>query len=188
LTLEAAILSFIIATLRRGRIMRFAELKIEHLWLVFVPAVLILAPWIAKAHVPRDIWMPLTGWLHVAANAAFLLFFWANLRLPGMRWFLVGWILNVLPIAANGGKMPVSAWAANTAHAGIFKGVMARHVEMSSHTHFNWLSDIIPLPRPPAIIPAAMSIGDVLMAVGIFILIQMIMCPGGHNREPVGAG
>lgn len=163
--------------------MRLGDLKVERLWLVFVPVGLIILSMISRKVAPASVWVPVTGWLHVLASAVFLLFFWSNRKLPGMKWFLAGWAANIVPIVANAGKMPVSVWAAKVARAPEVEMAM-RHLTMSSKTHFNWLADFIPVTRPPLIAPAVLSPGDVLMAVGIFLLIQITMCP----RKPTVAG
>lgn len=181
-TFEAGILSIIVALIRRGSIMRLADLRINRVWLVFVPAVLLVASMFGRAVFPREVWVPVTGWLHVVANLAFLALFWSNLRLPGMKWFFAGWAINILPILANAGKMPVSAWAARMANTPDVQTTM-RHALMSSQTRFNFLGDFIPATRPPMICPAVLSPGDILMAIGIFILIQITMCP----RKPACA-
>jgi hypothetical protein len=48
---------------------------------------------------------------------------------------------------------------------------------MSSSTHFNFLADFIPVPSSLEVLRNVLSPGDVLMAVGIFLLVQMTMCP-----------
>ena len=178
MALEAGVLSLIIALARGGRISRLAELldRAERLWLIFLPAGLIAASVLLRQYASPAVWMPVTGWLHLAASAALLAFAWFNRKLPGIKWFFAGGVLNLLPIAANGGRMPVSSWAAAAAGAPAVEAAM-RHVKMSSHTHLNFLADIIPVPRPPSITPEVVSSGDVLMAVGIFLLIQLTMSP-----------
>jgi len=183
LTFEAGILSVIIALLRRGRIRLLAELDIKSIWIVFIPAAIIITSVIVGQFMEKQLWIKTTGMLHIAATVAFLVFFWANRRLPGMKWFIAGWILNLFPVAFNAGKMPVSKWAASV--AGMEKVLanpdMMRHVAMSTSTKFNFLGDIFPSPKP---IPGVFSIGDVLMMIGIFILIQVTMCPKKPKLPP----
>lgn len=187
MALEAAILSVIVGLIRRGRVGRLADLNIRWFWLVLVPVAFILISQGGKRFVHAESWVPITGWLHVAATVVLLAFLWANRGLPGMRWLLAGWAANLLPIAANGGKMPVSAWAVNLTHAAKLGPHMSRHAVMSPATHFNFLADLIPVPRPLAIMPGVISPGDVLMAVGVFVLIQLTMCPRKRG-DAAGSG
>lgn len=183
LTFEAGILSIIIALLRRGRIRLLAELDIKSIWLVFIPAVIIITSMIIGRFMEKPLWIKTTGMLHIAATIAFLVFFWANRKLPGMKWFIVGWILNLFPVMFNAGKMPVNRWAASV--AGMEKALanpdMMRHIAMSDSTKFNFLGDNFPSPKP---IPGVFSVGDVLMMIGLFILIQITMCPKKPKSPP----
>ncbi|MBI2842092.1 MAG: DUF5317 domain-containing protein [Armatimonadetes bacterium] len=179
MVLEAAIVSIIVALIRRGNISRLVELldRVERFWLVFVPAGLLVASVFSRRFLPDAVWMPLTAWLHVAAIVALLSFAFLNLRLPGLKWFFAGLLCNLLAAVANGGRMPVSAWAAQIAGApDVYVGM--RHLPAAEGTRLYFLSDIIPATRPPMLMPAALSVGDVLMAVGVFLLVQFTMCPG----------
>jgi hypothetical protein len=189
LAINAAILSIIIALIRRGRLAGLADLfdSAKGFWLVVVPLVIVIVSWVGMGKVQPSIWIPLTGGLHILATIAFLGFFVANLKLPGMWVLLIGHGMNFLPIVTNGGKMPVSETASRIAGAGDVHGQFMRHVAMSSSTHFNFLSDIIPIHTK--LIPAGViSPGDVIVAVGLFILIQFAMCPRKKAATEVANG
>ncbi|MEN6373086.1 MAG: DUF5317 domain-containing protein [Armatimonadota bacterium] len=191
LAFEAGILSIIIALIRRGRLRRLADLEIKSLWLVFIPAFIIIVSMVLGKYLGKTIlWSHLTGLLHIIASIAFLVFFWANRKLPGMKWFLAGWVLNLFPIVLNAGKMPVSEKAAAIAGVAdvLNRSEGMRHIVMSGSawSKFNFLGDTIPVPKLitdalpcglSKVFSGIFSIGDVLMAVGIFILIQLTMCP-----------
>jgi len=98
-----------------------------------------------------------------------------------MYWLAAGVALNLLVIVANGGFMPIAPEA--LVQAGIVestqsvtlysrrpasKGVVLPREE----TALWWLSDIIALRFP---IRNVISIGDILIAVGIFLFIQKTM-------------
>ncbi len=178
LALEAGILSVIIALIRRGRISRLADLEVRRLWLAYVPAALIVFTVILRRLAgDSTFWVPVSGWLHIVTNVAVLVFLAANIVLPGVKWLFGGWALNLLPIIANHGKMPVSVWAASVTGAKIPEGTVLRHVEMTAKTKLNFLADIIPVPSRFEPLQAILSPGDVLMAIGVFLLIQLTMCP-----------
>lgn len=87
-----------------------------------------------------------------------------------------GMFLNMIPLAANG-RMPVSLTAelATGREAGIRMLLENRslvHMAAGENTRFNILSDIIPLP-PPYYQPKVVSIGDILIAVGLYLMLVL---------------
>lgn len=177
---EVIALSVLIALIRRGKLSRLADLfdGVNYYWMLLVPLISMLIGWAGKDSVSTDVWSPLTGWLHVATSIVFVVFFACNARVSGMLLMAVGQGINCLPIIANAGKMPVDASASNLVNAGHVHGVYLRHVEMSSATHLNFISDIIPVPSVIKFMPAAVvSPGDVVIAIGLFVLIQAAMVP-----------
>jgi hypothetical protein len=106
---------------------------------------------------------------------AFLL---RNPHLPGRGLLLGGLGLNALVISTNA-AMPVSADAASRAGVDLasIQGD-ARHALVGSHTHLPWLADRIPLVLPWQ--PQVLSIGDVLVAAGVGLLIAGGMCRGAE--------
>lgn len=97
----------------------------------------------------------------------------------GLRITLIGSLLNFFPIAMNNGKMPVSI--NSLAYSELYtqlslleEGRILTHTLISTNTKLPYLGDIIPIPKP-YIFPKIISIGDVFISLGIFILIQIHM-------------
>jgi hypothetical protein len=92
---------------------------------------------------------------------------------------LVGIALNLLVITANGGYMPVPPEALarlgfGDAAYGITPGTIvmgSKDVLLPSQQALFWmLGDILVIPEPfPQ--PTAMSIGDIVLAVGVFLFV-----------------
>lgn len=104
---------------------------------------------------------------------------WVNLRIPGMPIIGLGNLLNFIVIFANGGHMPVSRWATEVAGtagtlAAVESGRALTYTILTDSTRLSFLADIIPIPRPYPI-QRVVSIGDLIMAIGVFILIQYAM-------------
>ncbi len=107
----------------------------------------------------------------------------ANWRLPGMLLLGLGAALNFLVILANGGWMPVTA--EHLAAAGFISSPTAltsgdrvlysKDVVLDSpETNLPWLSDVFMIPKA-GLFSAVFSVGDALMMLGLFILIQFGM-------------
>ena len=116
--------------------------------------------------------------------ALFLLF---NLRGGRELWLVVlGLVANIVPILANGGRMPISlaAWKAiGGAPEQIQRtGYYANDVLAGPHSHFAWLGDVFAL---PASVPysSALSIGDVLITFGLAAFIYRA-CTLGSGGLP----
>jgi hypothetical protein len=186
--LQIGLLSIVVALVRRGKIQHLADMKIERFWLVFVPAALTAVGIILYQRTSVTVWGPATVIINVLVNTAFLAFFWANRRLPGVNWFIGGWALNFMVIAANHSKMPVSQWASSVAGCGRVGENMGQHALLTSSTKLSFLADIIPVPGLHPIMSQVASAGDILMAVGLFLLIQLTMCPRKAVSEAQAEG
>jgi len=104
---------------------------------------------------------------------------WLNRHLWGMILVGAGSVLNALVIFANGGRMPVAAQALARAGIGdlvqyLAAGRSGTHGLMGAGTHLRWLGDIFAMP-PWSFRPAAFSIGDMLIGIGIMLVMIRLM-------------
>ncbi|MCP4085867.1 MAG: DUF5317 domain-containing protein [Actinomycetia bacterium] len=101
----------------------------------------------------------------------------------GMSIVAVGFVLNLLPVAANG-NMPVSESAAVAVgfkiDESIETGHLAKHRIARDGDRLLLLSDTIAVPWLRAVV----SIGDLVMALGIVLAIRPIGL-GSRRRKPV---
>ncbi|MBI3942754.1 MAG: DUF5317 family protein [Chloroflexi bacterium] len=105
-----------------------------------------------------------------------LIFVWRNRHLRFVQILALGLLLNLLPMVANGGYMPVTPEALATMHPGTVSAdwpsgtQRMRGVALNeSETWFWTLSDIFvlgPFYLPPAPWAIAFSIGDVILILG----------------------
>jgi uncharacterized protein DUF5317 len=150
--------------------------ELKHLWLVPVA----ILPQLAAVYLPSAS-RAISGGLAAAALpvslAVFLAFVWLNRRLAGMPVLLAGLALNLLVISSNNGWMPISPQTASEVAAPgepmpaagsrfAAKDIVLRPEEM----HLGLLADRFVL---PSWIPyrAAFSLGDMLIAAGVFWLL-----------------
>ncbi|MCL5677477.1 MAG: DUF5317 domain-containing protein [Firmicutes bacterium] len=162
---DMILLSVLVALIRGGR--PSDSLKVRYPWMIFAALGLQLVAVVA----PRDI-SPL---LILASYAVLLTGLAFNLEKQSLRLIFVGVLLNAVVIGLNAGHMPVSVAAANGLGfntQSLVAGADYKRVAMSDSTLFNFLGDVIPVPFP---LPRVVSIGDVLIALGAFLLIQEFM-------------
>jgi hypothetical protein len=123
----------------------------------------------------------------VALCASYVLlaaFVTANRRLPGALAIGAGLVLNLAAIVANGG-MPVSMEAARVAgiEPGTYLHSAVKHRELLPGTPLGFLGDVIPLPYMRTVV----SIGDVVLAAGIFRLVDALVRYDPRHRAARGA-
>ncbi|HHV99420.1 MAG TPA: DUF5317 domain-containing protein [Clostridiaceae bacterium] len=167
-------LGIIIGLIMKGRISNLAEIKIKKVWLIIL-AFLIQA--VARIIGAKGIQMPAESAI-VIQLAVFLLMaacFWFNRYYSGMVFIGIGYLMNTVVMAANGGRMPVSEKvlaATSISHFidNIKTGKDIKHVIMNSGTKMKFLADIIPIPGFLGSMMQVVSIGDLVILVGIFIL------------------
>ncbi len=112
---------------------------------------------------------------------------WYNHQTPFFSLICVGLFLNFLVIAVNGG-MPVSnksmAYSEFREEHTDFKGFDDYiHIEMNDETKLSFLGDIIPIPGP-TFIRSVVSIGDLILSLGVFLFLQKgIVYQGKRVRQ-----
>lgn len=113
--------------------------------------------------------------LLLVSEAAVLGFCIRNWYRSGMWLIGLGFALNALVILANGG-MPVGPDAIRVVGGDPSAVVLAgKHHLLTSATAFPWLADVLPLPPVDMIV----SIGDVLLVVGMVPFTHDLMTPDG---------
>lgn len=111
-----------------------------------------------------------------------------NRELWGARFAGLGVLANVAVIFANGGKMPVSTDALRSVGmpasriAYLIAGRSLTHRPMRPGTILWFLGDLFYLP-PPIARSAVFSIGDIILAGGVFLLIQDAMSKSAALRQ-----
>jgi len=179
LLLASIVASLVIAWMRGGRLSRLGLVTFRLWWVVPVVA---LAQSLAIRYLDStsrlSLWNPrpliLIGSYVILWGVVF-----RNCQLPGMWLVLLGVTFNLVAIAANGGYMPITPEAL----ARIGAGSLAYEMPSGSvvrgskdvllprgGARFWMLGDILVIPEPFPW-PTAMSVGDLLLAVGVFLFI-----------------
>jgi hypothetical protein len=111
-------------------------------------------------------------------------FLWSNRLLPGVPMSFVGFAMNAVVITANG-AMPVSRGALLAiSPAANVDFAVGKHRLLAHGDPFWFFADIIPLP----LLRTVVSVGDVVLAAGVGILVVHLMRrPARHAEETSAA-
>jgi hypothetical protein len=178
--------ALLLGVLCGGRPDALVRLPLRWLWLV---PVAFAVQWIV-IRIPTLEPHPALGLALVGSYGAILTCLLINRRLPGLTLAAVGTVLNLTAMVANGGFMPTTQ--ATLAAAGLER----THMELGQRVLaskdillppggglFGWLGDAFVVLWP---IPQAISIGDVLVAVGIGALVFFGTQPRWGRRSRTG--
>jgi len=155
-----------IAFLLGGRLRRVAELRLQGLWLFFLAiGIQVVAfpfaflPWTTGGSTAKALWLLSYGCLLAAAVV--------NRRILGAQVVAVGMGLNLAAILSNGGRMPATPGAMET--AGLDFAVKHNSVA-SADPALPWLVDRF---AAPEWVPWAnvFSVGDLVIALGSVVLV-----------------
>ena len=176
--LEAVILALVIGWLRGGRLKRLLSYDLKGLnWILLALSVRYLIQFLSWR---MDFFLVYGGIIQIAAYIILFWGLWQSLEFLEIKMVGLGSLANFVVIATNGGKMPVSSSA--VASVGVPLTETGTHALLEEGTRFFWLADIIPLP-PPYLFPMVISIGDILIVLGVMLLIQNAML---RDTRPAG--
>ena len=169
--LSTILLALIVGAIAGGGLPRLADLKLR--WTILLVVALglrLLAGLTRETGIGADI--PV-GWAYLAAYGLIFAWLWGNWRVPGLQIASVGIGANMAAVLVNAGQMPI--WSAAFSAAGFTEATIANdpfHLILRADSVGEFVArgglfgDVIPLPIP--IIRDVVSIGDVLLALGIF--------------------
>jgi hypothetical protein len=171
--IPSVLLGLLFAILLGGRPSRLQSVRFRHTW-----AVCLALGGQLLLFEPFPLGLP-AGGAPVLHSLTYVLLFWfalANFSIRTLSLVYAGLTLNALAILANGGRMPVSAEAADAAGVSDFRSVS------ESASHLRFLGDVFAIPRE---LPFAnvFSVGDVLIALGAIAFIVLVALDrGGFER------
>lgn len=186
------VVSLLVGVVRtRGDISGLARLRLRSPGLVFIAIVLQIPMLRYPAGSVRSPFPPVSM-LFLLSCLLLLVFAWRNRYLAGTWMLGLGVTLNMLAIVGNGGFMPISPETLARLSPGSLPdqwetGYHRQHskgIILSRPETFLWeLSDIFVLPSPFPL-PAALSLGDVFITGGVFLLLQRAMGSSSPREAP----
>lgn len=173
---DGIIISFIVGFLRKGNLRALAQLKLKWGWIF--PLLLVVELAVFMFQNDNKFLGQISGYIYIIVYVLGLLFLLMNRKNPGFILILIGVFLNFLVMVLNGGRMPVSVEAAAVLDPGYIEALKeslyAKHMMLTSSSHLGFLGDVIPISAPyPR--TQIISIGDIIMNIGIFFFIQYLM-------------
>jgi MFS family permease len=187
--LSAIVLALLVGALAGGGVPRIAELRLKWLWVLGLALALRIAAFAARQW-GFDQSLPI-GAFFILDYVLIFVWLWGNWRVPGLQVAAVGIGLNTLAVIFNGGQMPV--WTGALSAAGLTGSDLGRdpfHFLMSTTTVADFVrrggifGDVVPFPVP--YIRDVVSIGDVLLALGIFwAIVSSMTRPNAPVRATV---
>ena len=162
-----------------GRVSNLAQIKVKRGWLA--PLAFLMQAYLI--FIPAE-----TGGGLLSGRSLILIFsncllfavIWYNRHLSGVKLIGLGLLLNFLVIVANGGFMPITPdTLVQTGFDSLaprletgYRVARTKNIVMEPGEARLWfLSDILVIPRPFPI-PSALSVGDLLIAVGVFLFLR----------------
>lgn len=181
----AGILGFLFGLFRGGRLQSVLYKRFRLLPLLF--ASLFFALLLASGHVAdflaatsaEGLWRTLLAFLQMAGMAVFA---WSNRRKPGVLLIMLGGLLNSLVITLNQGRMPVGRYALRFGDTAVEQIARTPHYFLAEGGEaLGFLADNIPLWTFGWYM---VSIGDFLIAIGLFFLAAYLPRPLRRRRRP----
>ncbi|QSO48133.1 DUF5317 family protein [Alicyclobacillus mengziensis] len=166
----------VVGWLKRGNLWNIGNLKLNIWWILPVAYVL---QHISVAYLSGRAYE-----IVIVASYILMLTFGAlNFKYPGIIWSFVGTLSNFVALLFNGLRMPAYVPAVKLMAPEILPqleaGTYGKSIAMSSTTHLNFLGDIFGFNVYP---PSLLSIGDLLFAIGLVVLIQHAMAGDGKGQ------
>jgi hypothetical protein len=167
----ALVISVIIGYILKGKIQNLINVEVNHLYLVFtaffIEAVVIFS--IRKGLFQRG---TVSFLLDLCMYMLIFAFGYFNRKNPYIVIMCFGFLLNAIPIFLNGGAMPVGAKTIET--VGLTQNVNKEGLYrlVDNNTKLWFLGDVIPF---KFITKLAVSIGDIVAAVGLMLFVIMGM-------------
>lgn len=173
----AVIIGILAGLITGGNVKELSNKSFRFQWLAicsFLIQIVLFSKLSFIANIPEEVIIA----LHFVSYLGILFFSFLNMKIAGISVIGLGVFLNAIVIFINGGYMPTpshnlraEAAALQRASGSIIDNNVA---EMTENTLLPWLGDIF---RLPSWLPLsnAFSIGDVLIAIGVFIYLIVNM-------------
>lgn len=176
--LSVILLALIVGALAGGGLPKLAELRLR--WIPVLLVALVIRVGVVLLQENGILTELPLAWGVVVAYVLIFAFLWVNARVPGLQVAAVGIGLNFLAVVINAGRMPI--WPGAFEAAGFTPDAVvgdAFHFLVGAGNVADFVrgggifGDVVPVPFP--VIRDVVSVGDLLLALGIFWTIVYTM-------------
>ncbi|MBA1333996.1 MAG: hypothetical protein HPY66_1480 [Firmicutes bacterium] len=176
--IEGLCFALVVGKIRGGKFRCLGQVQIHNWWLFLLSfAIEFGALFAVSAGI--QIAARYSMYLHILSYLILFIGIMSNREYPSMWVVFLGSFLNFLVITLNGGAMPISipgllrAGLENSAQM-ISAGGYVTHRPLTEATRLPFLADIFVLPAGYPF-PKVLSVGDILISIGIFLFVQRAM-------------
>lgn len=179
----AILFGILIGVLAKGKISNLANISFKKGWLFIVAFILLIASELAgnKYELINNNLIIFQGLVFCFILAGF----WFNRQYAGIWAVAAGCLMNALAMLFNGGKMPVSLEVVEKANLmSRIAETGAKHaiVPINGGTRLPFLCDIIYLPNILGFLMKIISIGDLFVVLGLFLIVLQVVLGKGESR------
>ncbi|MBU5293014.1 DUF5317 domain-containing protein [Anaerosalibacter bizertensis] len=180
--IEIIILSIIIGLVRGGKLSRFKRVNFKKMWVLILALIiqyfLVTINFIEELHYLDGVFR-FTKQLSIISYILLFIGIIINLRYRSLWVVLAGSVMNILAMIFNGWKRPILVEGLELLgfeDLGFLleQGKLPLYTPIVEKTKLAILGDIIVLPKPYPY-PHIFSLGDFIIYLGLFVLIQEIM-------------
>ncbi|WP_425446286.1 DUF5317 domain-containing protein [Dethiothermospora halolimnae] len=185
---EIFILAILFGIIRGGKISRFSYLSFKKAS-PFILALVVQVAIVLFGLNGSGFILDYIKELYIGSYILFLIGFIININFRELWIVMIGVIMNFIPFVANGFKMPISTEGMNlagfteTANL-VNEGKVALYKPLTDATKYNLLSKTIVVPEM-YINPQVLTVGDLIIALGLFAMIQSIMLGSSGKKGKV---
>lgn len=179
--IEVIIIAVLFSLITGGKLTNLGQLNFRCFYMV-------IAAYVIQSGI--DYWATgqrFGGYPYLHMVSYFILFFvlFQNRRLPGMYFIIIGTLLNFIVISLNGGQMPVSPdILPENLSQELAAGHGGTHNLLTGDTRVKFLADIFHIRYFNQ--NQLISIGDIIIDIGAFLLVFMGMKRSGEWRVESG--
>jgi len=172
-------LGIVVGIILKGKVSNILNLKFEKVWIILLAFMIQVTAQIL-GYRGFDV---ITGNIFLIQACVFCLLFlgfWFNRQYLGILVIGAGGFLNAVVMMLNGGKMPVSldvlASANLTEAIDMLKsGLDNKHAIINESTRLGFMADTIFIPGFPGLLMRIVSIGDLIVIAGFFLLLVEVV-------------
>jgi hypothetical protein len=186
--IAAFVLTLLTVPLAGGKLSRITRIKVRGTgWVIAALLIQVFIMNIAAKHLSIDV----AEWMHKLSYVLVGGFIWANRRLSGLWIVVLGGSMNLVAIVANGGVMPATGWALETAGRPANDGETFTNSGRADDAKLIVLGDILAWPKPLPL-SNVFSIGDVILVIGGGVVLHRTCASKWSKRhmdlDPVEGG